>query len=73
MTENAEDVSGETKRNFVQISGDVKPPKVEVKPNIEQASKYVSPGVVPLQAHEVDTARFFSDDIKFQDREELLG
>ena len=73
MTENAEDVLEETKRNFVQISGDVKPPKVEVKPNIEQASKYVSPGVVPLQAHEVDTARFFSDDIKFQDREELLG
>lgn len=73
MTENAEDVSEETKHNFVQISGDVKPPKVEVKPNIEQASKYVSPGVVPLQAHEVDTARFFSDDIKFQDREELLG
>jgi hypothetical protein len=70
MTENAEDVSGETKRNFVQISGDVKPPKVEVKPNIDgasihvEASKYVSPGVVPLQAHEVDTARFFSDDIK---------
>jgi len=28
MTENAEDVSGETKRNFVQISGDVKPPNV---------------------------------------------
>ena len=79
MIDNAEDDPGEIKSNFVEKSKDVKPPKVEVKPNIDgasvhvEASKYVSPGVVPLQAHEVDTARFFSDDIKFQDREELLG
>lgn len=78
MVENAEDVQGETKRNFVQISGDVKPPKVEAKPNIDgasvhvEASKYFSPDVLPLQAHEVDTARFFSDDVKWKDREELL-
>jgi hypothetical protein len=79
MTENAEDVSGETKRNFVQISGDVKPPKVEVKPNIDgasvhvEASKYVSPGVVPLQAHEVDTARFFLTTLSFKIEKNCLG
>jgi len=78
MVENAKDVSGETKPNFVEISGDVKPPKVEAKPNIDEAfvhveaSKYVGPGVLPLQAHEVDTARFFSDDVKWKDRAELL-
>jgi hypothetical protein len=78
MVENAEDVPGETKQNFVQIFGDVKPPKVEAKPNIDgasvhvEASKYVGPGVLPLQAHEVDTARFFSDDVKWKDREEML-
>ncbi|RHN56967.1 hypothetical protein MtrunA17_Chr5g0435191 [Medicago truncatula] len=66
MVENAEDVLGETKQYFVEISGDVKPPKVEAKSNIDgasvhvEASKYVGgSGVLPLQAHEVDTARFF--------------
>jgi len=65
MVENAEDVPGETKPNFVEIFGDVKPPKVEAKPNIDgasvhvEASKYVDSGVLPLNAHEVDTARFF--------------
>ena len=65
MVENAEDVPGETKPNFVEISRDVKPPKVEAKPNIDgasvrvEASKYVDSGILPLQAHEVDTARFF--------------
>ena len=55
----------ERQPNFVEISGDVKPPKVEAKPNIDgasihvEASKYVGPGILPLQAHEVDTARFF--------------
>uniref|UniRef100_A0A494G8Q3 Uncharacterized protein n=1 Tax=Solanum lycopersicum TaxID=4081 RepID=A0A494G8Q3_SOLLC len=79
MVENAEDVPGETKQNFVENSGDVKPPKVEAKPNIDgafvnvEASKYVAgSGVLPLQAHEVDTARFFSDDVKSKDRDELL-
>ena len=78
MVENAEDVPGETKPNFVQIFGDVKPPKVEAKPNIDgasghgEASKYVGPGVLPLQAHEVDTARCFSGDVKWKAREELL-
>ncbi|KEH38311.1 hypothetical protein MTR_2g067720 [Medicago truncatula] len=38
-----------------------------------EASKYVGgSGVLPLQAHEVDTAMFFSDDVKSKDREELL-
>jgi len=65
MVENAEDEPGETKPNFVEISGDVKPPKVEAKPNIDgasvhvEASKYVDSGVLPFHAHEVETARFF--------------
>jgi len=41
MVENAEDVPGETKSNFVEISGDVKPPKVVAKPNIDGASVHV--------------------------------
>ncbi|KEH30011.1 FAR1 DNA-binding domain protein [Medicago truncatula] len=72
MVENAEDVPGETKPNFVEFFGDVKLPKVEAKPNINGASEYVDSGVLPLQAHEVDTTRFFSDDVKSKDREELL-
>jgi len=65
MVENAEDVPGETKPNFVEITEDVKPPKVEVKPNIDgvsvhvEASKYVDFRVLPLHAHEVDTLSFF--------------
>ncbi|KEH16077.1 hypothetical protein MTR_0340s0010 [Medicago truncatula] len=79
IVENTEDVPGETKPNFVEIFEDVKPPKVKAKPNIDEASvhveasKYVGDsGVLPLQAHEVDTARFFSDDVKSKDRDELL-
>ncbi|AET05296.1 hypothetical protein MTR_8g103800 [Medicago truncatula] len=72
MVENAEDVPGETKPNFVEFFGDVKPPKVEAKLNINGASNYVDSGVLPLQAHEVDTTRFFSDDVKSKDSEELL-
>lgn len=78
MVENAEDVPGETKPNFVETSGDVKPPKVEAKPNSDgafvhvEASKYVNSGVLPLHAHEVDTTRFFSDDVKWKDREKLF-
>ena len=59
--DNTKDDSGETKPNFVKKSGDVKPPKVEAKPNIDgasvhvEASKYVDSGVLPLYAHEVDT------------------
>jgi len=70
MVENAEDVPRETKPNFVEIFGDVKPPKVVAKPNIDgasvhvEASNYVDSGVLPLHVHEVDTARFFSDDVK---------
>ncbi|AES79250.2 FAR1 DNA-binding domain protein [Medicago truncatula] len=65
MVENAEDGLGETKSNFVEKSGDVKHPKVEVKPNIDgasvhvEASLYVDSGILPLHANEVDTARFF--------------
>ncbi|KEH16353.1 hypothetical protein MTR_0219s0080 [Medicago truncatula] len=77
MVENAKDVPGETKPNFVEFFGDVKSSKVEAKPNIDGASVHVeasnsSSGVLPLQAHEVDTAKFFSDDVKLKDREELL-
>jgi len=67
MVGNAEDDSGETKPNFVEKFGDVKPPKVEAKPNIDgasvhvEASKYVDSGVLPLHVNEVDTARFLSD------------
>ncbi|KEH22570.1 OTU-like cysteine protease [Medicago truncatula] len=66
MVENAEDVTRETKPNFVEFSRDVKPPKVEAKPNIDgasvhvEASKYVGSGVLPLQAHEVDTTNLKS-------------
>ena len=66
MVENAEDVLGETKPNFAEIFGNVKLPRVEAKPNIDrasvhvEASKYVDSGVLPLHAHEVDTASFFS-------------
>jgi len=79
MPENAEDDPGETKPNLVEKSGDVKPPKVEAKRNIGgasvhvEASKYVNFGVLPLHANEVDTARFFSDDIKWKDRDDLLN
>jgi len=52
MVENAEDVPGETKSNFVEISGDVKLPKLVAKPNIDgtsvhvEASKNVDSGVL---------------------------
>jgi len=79
MVENAEDDPGETKPNFVEKFGDVKPPKVEVKPNIDEASVHVEAslhvdsGVLPLHANEVDTTKFFSDDVKWKDREHLLN
>jgi len=65
MVENVDDDPGETKPNIVENSRDVKLPKVEGKPNIDgasvhvEASLYVDSGVVPLDANEVDTAKFF--------------
>ena len=65
IVENAVDDPGETKPNFVEKYGDVKPPKVEGKPNIDgasvhvEASKNVDSGVLPLHVHEVDMVRFF--------------
>jgi len=65
MVENADDDPIETKSIFVDNFGDVKPPNVEVKPNIDgasihvEASLYVDSGVFPLDANEVDTAQFF--------------
>ena len=50
---------------FVENSGDVKPPKVESKSNIDgasvhvEASLYGDSGVVPLNAKAVDTTPFF--------------
>ena len=50
---------------FVENFGDVKPPKVEAKPNIDgasvhvEASLYVDSDIVPLDAKEVDTTHFF--------------
>jgi len=41
MVENADDDPGETKPIFVKNSGDVIPPKVEAKPNIEGAFIHV--------------------------------
>jgi hypothetical protein len=79
MVENVEDDPGETKPNFVKKSGDVKPPKVEAKPNIDgasvhvEASLYVDSGVLPLHANEVDTAKVFSDDVKWKDMDDLLN
>jgi len=66
IVENAVDDPGETKPNFVEKYGDVKPPKVEGKPNIDgasvhvEASIYVDSGVLPLHANEIDTTKFFS-------------
>ena len=63
--ENADDDPGETKPIFFENSGDVKPPKVEAKSNIDgasvhvEASLYVNSGVVPLDASEVDMTLFF--------------
>jgi len=65
MVENAEDVPGETKPNFVEISRDVKPPKVEAKPNIDgasvhvEASKYVGPGVSHFKPTKLTQLGFF--------------
>jgi hypothetical protein len=65
MVENADDDPGETKQILVENSGDVKPTKVEAKPNIDRASDhvkaslYVDSGIVPLDANEVDTTHFF--------------
>ena len=79
MVENAEDDLGETKPNFVEISRDVKPPQIEAKPNIDEASvdvetsKYVDFSVLLFHANEVGTTRFFSDNIKWKDREDLLN
>jgi len=47
------------------IYGDVTPPKVEVKPNIDGASVhvevslYADSNVVPFDANEVETAQYF--------------
>jgi len=66
MVVNADDDPVEIKPIFVDNFGDVKPSKVEVKPNIDGASVlvetslYVDSSVVPLDANEVDTAQFFS-------------
>ncbi|AES60909.1 hypothetical protein MTR_1g072340 [Medicago truncatula] len=57
MVEYTDDDAVETKPIFVDNFGDVKPPKVEVKPNIDEASVhveaslYVDSGVVPLDAN----------------------
>ena len=71
MVENADDDAVETKPIFVDNFGDVKPHKVEVKPNIDEASVhveaslYVDSGVVPLDANEVDTTNFlFPEEVK---------
>jgi len=78
MVENAEGDPGETKLNFVKKSGDVKVPKIDAKPNIDgasvhvEASLYVDSGVLPFHANEVDTTRFFFDDVKWKDRDDLL-
>ncbi|KEH26308.1 hypothetical protein MTR_6g452470 [Medicago truncatula] len=79
IVKNAKDVPGETKENFVENSRDVKPPNIEAKTNIDgasvhvEASKYVGgSGVLPFQPHEVDTAKFFSNDVKSKNRDELL-
>ena len=66
MVENADDDPVETKLIFVDNFGDVNPPKVEAKPNIDGASVhvetslYVDFDVVPLDANEVDTTQFFT-------------
>ena len=78
MVENTDDDPGETKPIFVENSEDVKPSKVEPKPNINgaplhvKASLYIDSGGVPLHANEVDTALFF-EEIKWKDRDELLN
>jgi len=74
-----DDVLGETKPIFVENFGDVKPPKVEAKPNIDgasvhfEASLHVDSGVVPLDANEVDTTHFFSEEVQWKYRDDLLN
>jgi len=73
IVENADDDPVETKPIFVDNSGDVTPPKVEAKPNIDgpyvhvEALLYVDSTVVPLDANEVDTTQFFSSEVKWKD------
>lgn len=79
MVENADDDLGETKPIFVENFGDVKPPKVEAKPNIVgasihvEASLYVDSGVVPLDVNEVEMTLFFSEEVKLKDRDDFLN
>lgn len=79
MVEKADDDLGETKPIFVENFGDVKPPKVEARPNIDgasvhvEASLYVHSGVVLLDANELTRLIFFSEDIKWKDRDDLLN
>ena len=80
MVENADDDPGETKPNFVKNSGDIKPPKVEAKPNIDgasvhvEASLYVDSGVVPLDSNKVNTTHFSSsEEVKWKDKDDLLN
>jgi len=53
-------------------------PKVEVKPNIVGASvhveaSYVDSDVAPLYVNDVDTTQFFSSEVKWNDRDDLLN
>jgi len=58
MVENADDDPGETKSNFVENFGDVKPPKVEAKPNIDVASVHVE---ASLYVHGIDRRKSYHD------------
>jgi hypothetical protein len=79
MVENADDDPVETKQIFVDNSGEVTPSKVEAKPNIDEASihveasLYVDSNVAPLDVNEVDTTQFFSSEVTWKDRDDLLN
>ena len=88
MVENADDDPVETKHSFVDYSGEFKPPEVEasvdVKPNIDETFVHieaslnvdvlhVNSGVSQLGVNEVDTAHFFSSQVSWKDRDDMLS
>jgi len=64
---------------FFDNFGDVTPPKIEANSNIDGAfvhvevSLYDDSSVIPLDANEVDTTEFFSEEVKWKDRDDLVN
>jgi len=78
MVENVDDDPVETKPSFVDYSREFPVPKVEVKATINGAfvhveASYVDSDVAPLDVNEVDTTQFFSTEVTWKDRDDLLN